>query len=187
MAAADPHDRFGYTVDAVRRALSDAAGAQADTSAFECFAGYLLVDAVVGNTDRHQENWAVIENTAGQRRLAPSFDHASSLGFLLSDSARTTMLTTADRNQTPQAWAARARTRFEGHPHPVEVAASAMAHLEPETVTAWVRSIEQLDLAAIVARVPSSRMTGPAREFAVRVAEANRAHIMSHPARTMDP
>jgi len=48
-------------------------------SAAEVFCGYLVLDAWIGNTDRHHENWAVIAR--GQERiLAPTYDHASSLG-----------------------------------------------------------------------------------------------------------
>jgi serine/threonine protein kinase HipA of HipAB toxin-antitoxin module len=51
-------------------------------SAFAQFTGYLVLDALIGHTDRHEENWGVIEGITGAKRLAPSFDHASSLGFL---------------------------------------------------------------------------------------------------------
>jgi len=54
-------------------------GAPAPLSAVDCFVGSLLLDALIGNGDRHHENWAVIHGTAS-RRLAPSYDHASSLG-----------------------------------------------------------------------------------------------------------
>ena len=113
----DPHDRAGYTVEAVEQVLSGLDGGLDGLSAFHCFAGYLMLDALVGNTDRHQENWAVIADSGGNRRLAPSFDHASSLGFLLDD-RRVEMLTSRDRNQLPEAWADRARTRFERPPPP---------------------------------------------------------------------
>jgi hypothetical protein len=183
----DPHDRSGYTLDAVRRSLEGVAGSVPGSSAFECLAGYLIVDAVAGNTDRHQENWAVIENPAGERQLAPSFDHASSLGFLLDDGARSAMLHTSDRNQTPEAWAGRAHTRFEGSAHPVEIAAVAIDMIGPDVAGAYLEPLEQLDLRGIVARVPELRISEPAREFASRVAEANRARILSHLTRTMDP
>lgn len=187
VVGADPHDRTGYTLDAVRRSLNGVEGATPGSTAFQCLTGYLLVDAVVGNTDRHQENWAVIESPMGERRLAPSFDHASSLGFLLDDAARYAMLTTTDTNQTPQAWAARAHSRFEGRLHPVEVALSAVDIVGPDIAGAVLRQLEQLDLAGIIARVPSGRISEPASEFAVRVVEANRARILSDLTRTMDP
>ncbi len=187
VVGSDPHDRTGYTLAAVRRSLEGVAGASPGTTAFECFAGFLIIDAVAGNTDRHQENWAVIESSAGERRLAPSFDHASSLGFLLDDTARSTMLTTTDQNQTPEEWSARARTRFEGRPHPVDVATAALVDLRAELAKAVVERLERLDVQAIVAQVPPGRMSEPARKFAVRVGEANRARILSHPTLTMDP
>ena len=52
--------------------------------------GRLLVfDALIGNTDRHPENWGFLA-TPGQRqdwtfRLAPSFDHGTSLAYQIRD------------------------------------------------------------------------------------------------------
>ena len=109
------------------------------------------------------------------------------LGFLLDDAARSEMLHTSDRNQTPEAWAGRARTRFEGRAHPVEIAAAAIDMIGPDVSGAYLEPLEQLDLRRIVARVPEFRISEPAREFASRVAEANRARILSHLTRTMDP
>lgn len=186
VTGASPHDRTGYTLDAVSQALEGVAGSSAGSTAFECLAGYLVLDAVVGNTDRHQENWAVIESTVGERCLAPSFDHASSLGFLLDDVSRSAMLATADRNQTPEAWAGRARCRFEGRPHPVEVAVAAFGLLDSGFVDGLLEQVERLDITTIINRVPSQRMSPPARAFAVRVAEANCERLVSYPSRTMD-
>lgn len=54
------------------------------------FAGYTLFDVLIANTDRHEQNWAILvpRLTSEPERLAPSYDHASSLGFNLQDSAR---------------------------------------------------------------------------------------------------
>lgn len=65
------------------------------------FVGYMMLDALVGNTDRHHENWGVVQtfsikdNREGKKLsislktgLAPTFDHASSLGRELLDEAR---------------------------------------------------------------------------------------------------
>jgi HipA-like C-terminal domain len=50
----------------------------------EQFVGYLVLDALVGNVDRHHQNWAILRRTrtdgSVEEMLAPSFDHASSLG-----------------------------------------------------------------------------------------------------------
>lgn len=58
--------------------------------------GYLVLDALVGNTDRHHQNWGVIlqsrivadQPPAFVLQLAPTFDHASSLGRELTDERR---------------------------------------------------------------------------------------------------
>ncbi len=55
------------------------------------FAGFLVLDAMIGNTDRHHENWGMLRRRAGEREaggLGPSFDHASSLGRELLDRKR---------------------------------------------------------------------------------------------------
>jgi hypothetical protein len=51
-------------------------------------AGYLVLDALICNVDRHHENWGILRKSTpeGRRgRLAPSYDHASSLGRELRD------------------------------------------------------------------------------------------------------
>ena len=57
-------------------------------TAFDVFLGYLLLDVLVGNTDRHHENWGLVQTVIGERHLAPTFDHASSLGCHLQDGVR---------------------------------------------------------------------------------------------------
>lgn len=52
-------------------------------------AEYLIFDALIGNVDRHHENWGILRKQLREGnyrgRLAPSFDHASSLGRELAD------------------------------------------------------------------------------------------------------
>jgi hypothetical protein len=47
-------------------------------------AGFVTLDALILNTDRHHENWGLIRTVSPEgkvkHRVAPSFDHASSLG-----------------------------------------------------------------------------------------------------------
>ena len=63
-----------------------------ENDAEQHIAEYIVFDAVIGNTDRHHENWAILfEHVRGDvecARMAPSFDHASSLGRELSDERR---------------------------------------------------------------------------------------------------
>ncbi|NEP46454.1 MAG: hypothetical protein F6K35_47560 [Okeania sp. SIO2H7] len=70
----------------------------------ETFVGYLLLDAWIGNTDRHHENWGFIVNKTVN--LAPTFDHASSLGRELQDNKRWEKL----NNKTVNSYAAKSRS-----------------------------------------------------------------------------
>lgn len=52
------------------------------------WAEILLFDAIIGNTDRHQENWEVYTNVKGglsknpiEQRLSPAFDNGTSMGY----------------------------------------------------------------------------------------------------------
>lgn len=60
-------------------------------------ASYLVLDALIGNTDRHHENWGLLirfDLAAKHFKVgvAPSYDHASSLGRELLDSRRDELL-----------------------------------------------------------------------------------------------
>lgn len=86
--------RDGHSLANVALALRDLGAPAgydgvASMNAYDTFCGYLLLDALVANRDRHDHNWAVlIPPGSGQLLLAPSFDHASGLGFGLSDDKR---------------------------------------------------------------------------------------------------
>ena len=69
------------------------------------FVGYLMLDALISNQDRHHENWAILLNDeTGEKYLCPSYDHASSLGCTERDEKRIARLTTKDRNYTVEAF-----------------------------------------------------------------------------------
>ena len=71
-----------------------------DLSARDHFIGYLVLDALIGNTDRHHENWGIVVVPHGDDNayhLAATFDHASSLGRELTDAGRNERLTTNDK------------------------------------------------------------------------------------------
>ena len=101
----DPEWRFrncDHTLSNIWRALEKVFQREDAVRGAKCrFGEYLVLDALVGNTDRHHENWGILQILGSlhlrerSRRLsgldylcvlAPSFDHASSLGRELSDS-----------------------------------------------------------------------------------------------------
>ena len=74
----------------------------------DLFTGYLMLDALLGNTDRHHENWAIIQMSSQDSKrvavLCPSFDHASCLGHNLHDEERHDRLTTRSANRAVSAY-----------------------------------------------------------------------------------
>ncbi len=183
------HDRAGYTLASVRAVLDDV-GPPAEheglSTAFDWFAGYLVLDCLVGNTDRHQDNWGVIGGRAG-RRLAPSFDHASCLGFLLSDERRRMHLATPDPNQSVSAYAGRAKSKFADQPTLLHVALDALGMASTEARRHWRAAVERLpEISEIIVQVPEDRMSDPAKQFATALFHENH-RFLSHGLRSMEP
>lgn len=61
----------------------------------KALASYALLDGLIGNTDRHHENWIIayiVDEGDVRLRALPSFDHASSLGRELTDERRRNIL-----------------------------------------------------------------------------------------------
>jgi hypothetical protein len=153
-------------------------------SAHDFFIGYLIFDAFVGNTDRHHENWGVVvidqADHAGYY-LAPSFDHASSLGRDLSDKQRSWRLSTRDTRATVEAYADRARSAFFGPGTNPKALTSkeVVAHLmvsHPETTQFWVDKISSVEieqLKDIFDRIMPNLISEQAVQFALRMLKRN--------------
>ena len=144
------------------------------------FAEYLILDAVIGNTDRHHENWGLLDDGC-QRKLAPSFDHASSLGRELSDTRRDRVLTEgsirAYSGKAPGGiyWSEEGRNG----PSPLELVRRAVI-VRPDIYHDYFRpgllKLEMLtenNILEIVNRVPADWMTDSQRAFAVALMRYN--------------
>jgi len=152
----------------------------------DLFTGYLLFDAWIGNTDRHHENWAVLKFAVDRFVLAPSYDHASSLGHNLQDSERADRLVSKDRNRTVEAYAAKARSalfRSEADKKPASTdEAFALATVSCRKAGRyWLNRLREIsDDAAtdIVNRVPDGLLSPHGKRFAVQLLRANRARLL---------
>lgn len=173
-----------HTVPAVRDALCshgvliDSRFESAGLDAFGVFVGYLLLDALVCNTDRHHENWAVIANGSGTDRtlvLAPTYDHASSLGRELHDPKRSIKLTTNDGRGNVRAYCDKATSALferDGAERPLSCHGAYLAacSLDPRAAEYWRQIIGRLapsSFQEIVEGIPDGIMTPLARSFSV--------------------
>lgn len=95
----DPGQR-GHNVEAIQQALARFA-APADQALYprSALSTYLAFDALIAHGDRHDRNWAVHVpplETKYVEALCPSFDHAASLGFTLTDQTPLSICTTGE-------------------------------------------------------------------------------------------
>ena len=96
----DPEKKFGqsaHTLSNILKVLDHFFGERegARKIAKLRIAEYLVLDALIGNTDRHHENWGILQVRTEERwehSIAPSFDHGSSLGRELQDDRRDRLL-----------------------------------------------------------------------------------------------
>ncbi len=163
----------GYTLEAVRQVLTkaDAPPGTSGPSAFGVFAGYLVLDALTGNTDRHPGNWALLESDEdGTRYLAATYDHGSALGAGLTEENR--------RTRTPTDFAAKGRANpFEPKGQPlVDLALEAVARADADF---WLSRLAILDKEVVRATLnaPPGRLSEVAATFIEGVILENRRRL----------
>lgn len=152
---------------------------------FDLFIGYLLLDAIIGNTDRHHENWAIIlrsgDRGEAHAELAPSYDHTSSLGRELTDSKRNARLSTNAPDRSVEAYAQRARSALyldgtSNKPMSTMAAFREAGQRRPGAAHMWIDHLHGVPVTRlddIVVRVPEEMMSAEAREFSRRMLRYN--------------
>lgn len=136
-------------------------------------AGFIVLDALIGNTDRHHQNWGLLrrKTEAGtiEQEIAPSFDHASSLG-------RNESVESLDRKLRDNAVLTYARKGRGGifwtssdpkGANPLDLAERA-ARKWPAYFQPWLSYLHQLqenDFLSIVSRVPADWMNESQKKF----------------------
>lgn len=142
------------------------------------FAGYVVFDALIGNTDRHHENWGLLRRRIGnhwQSRLAPTFDHASSLGRELLDEggkkSRTQLM--QDRRIGRYAESAHGAIFWDKSDKrgisPLELVRKAAVKYPQhfDSALAAITRIDRTSLEEIIEKIPRDWMSDLARRFAV--------------------
>lgn len=170
---------------AVSRAITDD---EQRSVALTTLAGYVVFDALILNTDRHHENWALLrENrpSGGVRySIAPSFDHASSLGRELLPNK----LDQWGKEEWRAEWYAnrasgaifRGRDQKHGE-NPLRLA-EFIFRQRPNRVTPWLERLRGLDIAQlsdIVHRVPQALMPEQSRRFCVSLLGFTLQHLQN--------
>ncbi len=154
----------------------------------ETFIGYLLLDAWIGNTDRHHENWGFIVNKLVNLEpikvlnLAPTFDHASSLGRELQDNKRREKL----KNKTVNNYAAKSRSGIYAKVGErkamltLDVFEEA-AERYPQAALIWIQllaNISEEDILSLFSRIPEEFISKISIEFARQMLTINRNRLL---------
>lgn len=182
----DPELRFqqsSHTVENIIKAIRAMfPKANEHRTVLQRLASYMVLDAVVGNTDRHHENWGLlwqvlvnIDEVSEAVRLekqydiAPSFDHASSLGRELLDEKRAEFL----RCSKVEAYVRKGKGGIffpdgKRGANPLElVESTATDHPDYfQPTLAALRGIPLAKLTDILDRVPNDRISNDANAFA---------------------
>jgi hypothetical protein len=154
------------------------------TNAVEVFVGYLLLDAWIGNTDRHHENWGVIR-LEGQTYLAPTYDHASSLGRELRDEKRNS-LSSGTYKRSVQTYVEKGPSclyseAIDAKPLKIYDAFCKAAKLYPKAANIWLdilATISADNTLALFQRIPGECISLIAIEFAQKILEINQNRLL---------
>jgi hypothetical protein len=174
-----------HTLSAVQAVLGQdfiaapaAPGVPAGFTPFDVFVGYLLLDALIGNTDRHHENWGILLQSSLPRsaELAPTYDHASSLGRELTDAVRQRKYRARIGQYVVEKYLERARSALFATPEsprpmgPLE-SFRAAAERAKRAGQHWLGQLRthQAAVHAAVHAVPEAAMSGEARAFSAQL------------------
>jgi hypothetical protein len=157
----------------------------------DLFLGYLMLDVLIGNTDRHHENWGVLvrSSSGGQRvELAPTFDHASSLGRELQDVEIVRRLSNPATRGSPsvEAYANKARSAIyrdsrEKKPLLTLDAFECFSSRTLKGKGVWLDKLNQIkddSLRDAPERIPPQILGDDAREFACKVLTYNKSRLL---------
>ena len=136
------------------------------------FVGYLMLDNLIGNCDRHDQNFEIQVLPDGTQELAPTFDQGQAMGATLSDKQRQTFSTNEYHEYLEGSF-------YDGvdnilTPKAFEIAAKCY----PEAALIWQERLaritpEQID--EIFARIPRDRIGYTQSSFAKQVINDGRA------------
>lgn len=159
-----------------------------DLDAGDVFCGYLMLDTLISNQDRHHENWAIIIDNAGIKTLSPTYDHAASLGRELLDQERLERLQTKDKNRQIESFVKKAKSELFGKKTDNKVLSlidafflSVNKRKTPRAKIFWLHKLRQLQhekLIEIFNNIPNSLITQTAKEFAIQMVLQNQKRLL---------
>lgn len=143
-------------------------------------AEYIVFDALIGNTDRHHENWGILRHRVDKNWkgfVAPTFDHASSLGRELRDERRETLLSQnrvgnyVSRGRGAIYWSVDDQHGLS----PLDLVRQAILQY-PDILLPALQKLERLNDESVentIRRIPENWISNSARAFATQMMHFN--------------
>jgi hypothetical protein len=145
-------------------------------SGAKLFVGYLLLDTLVNNSDRHDHNWSVM-SIDNQIELIPSFDHGLSLGSTDEDEDKLNLSLSDYVNRYSQSCFQEGYSKV-----PNLTIFKRAAQLYPDAAIVWQERLKQVtptQIQEIFHRIPDGRITPIAAKFALDLLAYNRERILT--------
>ena len=141
----------------------------------QVFVGYLMLDSLISNCDRHDQNFEIQVLPNGMKELAPTFDQGQAMGATLSDKQRQSF-STQDYHEFLEG------SFYQGNesvltPKTFEIAAA----YYPKAATIWQKRLANItpeQINNIFDRIPDHRITPIAMQFAKQVIRDGRKQIL---------
>lgn len=157
-------------------------------SAADVFCGYLLLDVLISNQDRHHENWAILlDSNSSNRFLCPTYDHAACLGRELCDAERNERIYTKDRNRQVRMFVSKARSELfklktDKKPLLTIDAFYRAVDKREQARRHWLSKLRNLTdekILEILSGIPDDVISEPARYFAHQMLLANKERVLN--------
>ena len=145
-----------------------------DTGA-KLFVGYMMLDCLVNNSDRHDHNWEVMA-VGEQIELVSSFDHGLSLGSTDEDEDKPNLSLADYVDRYSQSCFQSGYSKL-----PTLNIFERAARLYPDAAKIWQERLSQItitQISDIFARIPENRITPVAAKFAIELLAYNQKRIV---------
>ncbi|MEA3387290.1 MAG: phosphatidylinositol kinase [Patescibacteria group bacterium] len=148
----------------------------------DIFIGYIMLDCLISNPDRHHENWGWIVSSKGIY-LSPTYDHASGLGCRESDDIKLKRLQSKDKGFQVENFVKKAKTPFHNRDKNLKTieAFNLCAYSNKTIAKYWLEKVENLDMNKvrdIFNKIPDNIISEVSIEFALKILEENRKRLM---------
>lgn len=158
-----------------------------ELNAGDVFCGYLMLDALISNQDRHHENWAIVMNVNTQKQyLCETYDHAASLGRELLDKEREDRLVSKDKNRKVEKFVQKARSelfRSETDKKPLFTNDAFFIAVEnrENAKNFWLERLRILSdekISSIFHNIPTEVISNVAKEFSLQMVLENKKRLL---------